>query len=411
MKNPLMKKSKPILYLEQYVHFERRKNNFFIYNAFNHFFWKQNNITDDVLLEVIDKLDNKTEETRVAELHPKDLNNKQIQIFIKKIKQSFSGGLLYNQNLVLPFVPKQNIYIYNDVEYMKVDSEYLLNYHIKLSISEITINTSICKIGTSINPQLFKESNTRQKQFSIYQFLPSILKQIEEFGNLRKINIICYSDSLLNDLKSFIDKLKFVSVCIHVELSYAQKVMDFFGNDYNYFIYFNPVENEIRTFINLCSESNYNCIPYFLIQDQKGINQIDFIQKSYQLPFRLYPVFTGTNQSFFVKYFSKTLSDILSLKPKIKDILTNGVLNRNFFGRVYIDEYANISTLGEMSDLNLKRDSLIDHAYREHKLKGKWFIVRQNLEPCFNCIYHNLCPPISNYELLMNKYNFCNFSK
>ena len=44
--------------------------------------------------------------------------------------------------------------------------------------------------------------------------------------------------------------------------------------------------------------------------------------------------------------------------------------------------------------------------------KGKsWWKLRTNIKPCNNCLYNLLCPPISNYEYVIGKYNLCNIKK
>ncbi len=37
---------------------------------------------------------------------------------------------------------------------------------------------------------------------------------------------------------------------------------------------------------------------------------------------------------------------------------------------------------------------------------------RQDVEPCKDCVFNSLCPPISNYEHVMGKHDLCsNFLK
>ncbi|MBE9468407.1 MAG: hypothetical protein IMY72_08845 [Bacteroidetes bacterium] len=51
---------------------------------------------------------------------------------------------------------------------------------------------------------------------------------------------------------------------------------------------------------------------------------------------------------------------------------------------------------------------LYDAVYREMNIGKNWFKLRTNTKPCCNCLYNTLCPPISNYEYALGKYNLCN---
>lgn len=36
-----------------------------------------------------------------------------------------------------------------------------------------------------------------------------------------------------------------------------------------------------------------------------------------------------------------------------------------------------------------------------------WFLTRQRVEPCRDCVYNRLCCPVSDYKLGMQKFNLC----
>jgi pseudo-rSAM protein len=63
------------------------------------------------------------------------------------------------------------------------------------------------------------------------------------------------------------------------------------------------------------------------------------------------------------------------------------------------------------SDLNKQsigdiNTPLIDMLFYEMSKKLSWFNIRDQ-EPCNNCIYQWLCPPLSGYEQVMAKINLC----
>ena len=40
-----------------------------------------------------------------------------------------------------------------------------------------------------------------------------------------------------------------------------------------------------------------------------------------------------------------------------------------------------------------------------------WLLTRNKVEPCKNCLFNALCPPISNYERVIKQYNLCTIKK
>jgi hypothetical protein len=64
----------------------------------------------------------------------------------------------------------------------------------------------------------------------------------------------------------------------------------------------------------------------------------------------------------------------------------------------------NIQSVGNIDNLNLKQiiyEQITDK-------KSIWIKNKYSLAPCDKCIYNLLCPPISNYELVLGQNNLCN---
>ena len=121
------------------------------------------------------------------------------------------------------------------------------------------------------------------------------------------------------------------------------------------------------------------------------------------------PFFNGDNLKFFKENVFLDKADVFDNKPELKDIYANQIINKQQFGRLTIlnneSMYANVN---EKKLGILGKDSIYDVIYSEIKSVTNWRKVRKNIEPCKNCIYECLCPPVSNYEFVIGKNNLCN---
>lgn len=112
--------------------------------------------------------------------------------------------------------------------------------------------------------------------------------------------------------------------------------------------------------------------------------------------------------SFAISFFSD-LEDILAVPIDRKTIFRHKVLNDNFFGKLTVfpsgEVFANVNcpALG-----NIQESSLKELVYKELTEQDVWLRVRSKEKPCKQCINKDLCPSISNYELVIGKNNLCN---
>ena len=67
------------------------------------------------------------------------------------------------------------------------------------------------------------------------------------------------------------------------------------------------------------------------------------------------------------------------------------------------DTYANVNypALG-----NIYTDSIYDIVCKEIEEGASWFRIR-NQEPCNKCVYQWLCPPPSDFEIVIGRPNLC----
>lgn len=123
--------------------------------------------------------------------------------------------------------------------------------------------------------------------------------------------------------------------------------------------------------------------------------------------FHIVPVYTGSNLEFFKKNVFLTHDDIFSELISMKTLFRRRTLNENDFGKLQIfsngDIYANsfFPVLG-----NISTHSILDIVRKEIRNGQSWLRVR-NQGACYSCIYRDLCPSPSDYELSIGYPNLC----
>ena len=150
------------------------------------------------------------------------------------------------------------------------------------------------------------------------------------------------------------------------------------------------------------------CEYVFDVTSEEDYLQTDRLIDSFGIEkYRINPVYTGDNISFFEENIFLTKEDILSTSMSIKDFLIRHSINLYDFGKINIlpngDAYANINhpALG-----NIYTHSILEIVHREMEEGKSWFRIR-NYEPCNDCVYQLLCPSPSNYEIAIGRHNLC----
>ena len=159
--------------------------------------------------------------------------------------------------------------------------------------------------------------------------------------------------------------------------------------------------------------SNYRTLHWkFAISSEKEyITIINSFKGENVENIELIPFYNGHNMSFFEENVYTDMDDLLAVNVSKKDIFTRQVLNSNLFGKLIImpdgEVFSNMNTL---SLGNLKELSLNDLIHNEFVRKDSWLLKRDK-GVCKECVYRYLCPPLSNYELVMKKFDLCNMVK
>lgn len=132
-----------------------------------------------------------------------------------------------------------------------------------------------------------------------------------------------------------------------------------------------------------------------------------FIEEYHIEKYQLNPVYTGNNIDFFEENIFLSREDILSTSMSMKDFFSKRSINKNDFGKIQImsngDVYANVShpILG-----NIETHSVYTIVQKEIREGKSWLRIR-NQAPCNTCIYQDICPSPSDYEIAIGRPNLC----
>ena len=136
------------------------------------------------------------------------------------------------------------------------------------------------------------------------------------------------------------------------------------------------------------------------------IGQIEKMQNVSIVPF-----FNGSNEDFFQNNVFLTTQDIACLNPSANDVLMNQVLNANFFGNIIIDSNSNVysrfngNSIGKIQ----QGQDIVGFVEQYLQYNDNWFLTRDKISPCSDCLFCYLCPPISNCEISFKRYNLCEY--
>jgi pseudo-rSAM protein len=148
---------------------------------------------------------------------------------------------------------------------------------------------------------------------------------------------------------------------------------------------------------------------HFIVTSLPELESSHEIVRQSEVPsFFFKPFFNGKNFDFFRDHIFITKQDILASRPDQNQVFSRMTINEKDFGKLTVlpdgTVYANLNdpALG-----NISGDSVPSMILKALMDGRSWKRSRSKVNPCRNCLYYFLCPPVSGYELLMKRFNFC----
>ena len=301
-------------------------------------------------------------------------------------------------------MPSDNFNIFERVNNI---SKYITDLYIYINNHTDKKYSQISKIAPSfLYNEYYEELKSEDIQLVIEQLKHTKLRNVNVLGG----NI--YRHPEINKIIEYISELNYL-VVLHVEID--EIINQSINEKFLYYIHIivdeNIIEkNKICFFELFANKKNINFI--FYVDDNNVIEKTYYLIENYNIiNYLIYPIL-NKKKSFIKKCLFQTKKEILESEMTLQDIYLNEKINKNNFGNVLISNNGNIYTnLNYESIGNINFDNILQNITQEFKEKKSWLNTRKKNEPCSNCSLNILCPPISNYELLLNQNNLCYLKK
>lgn len=368
------------LYLEHYVEvtFDNINKTCLLYNTLDY----SKIILKNYNFEIIKKIYNNRYSLKQSKADLKDNNT-----IIKILKNKFLGVVLLSKKKPFIFYPIINVQ--RDLKKFDKISYRQQGYNILENLFEmiIYINGQSNNYYEEIHKLIIagKNSNLVKLTIDIKNYIidkNNINNFLLQLLDLKYIYVIKISYTDYNDLKYNFAKIDNFTIKIIYE--------SFTENE----ILFNEPNTELV--FNVSNETNYYKILNSLTNKIKN--------------FSFEPDIENCKFNFLKKFIFLNKTEILKINLNKKNYDANKILNKNLFGKLIIrdNKIYNAEINGDyITTLNLSLD-LKQILYKSMIATDIWFLTREKVKPCKNCIFKFLCPPISKYELTLNKFNFCN---
>jgi pseudo-rSAM protein len=402
------------LIIETYVHIRLSPRGVLFYNTLDSKVIESDN--SRVLLIADRLLINKN--GYCALIKEEDLKNKDISDFINDLKINFMGDLIPITNSksapiqLFPLLDIQNEISSTSLLSNPAIGKNVLNYLYELNIYLNGTCQNNCEACLDTYKQVTCCRKTSVKKEFELDDIKRIINETKN-SNLGKINILggnILNYSQFDELIEIIAKTR-LSIVLNLHIcNFEKKITTLQQSNItlNLIIDFNSKRDVLKSRISKSIDLKLKTTYIFILSSIKEVEIAESIIKEYKIKkFEFKPFYNGQNIEFFKDEVFLSKDDILVKPISMKTIFRNSILNTNYFGvlsiandgKVYAD--LNKGVIG-----NIYKDSIKDCIFREITEGKSWFQIRNNGK-CKECLYRELCPPISNYETVMDKENLC----
>lgn len=167
--------------------------------------------------------------------------------------------------------------------------------------------------------------------------------------------------------------------------------------------------DELNLLIYELHEFEHQIIWAFILTSEATLKNCKMLIDKYKISnYEYHVLYNGTNLDFLLERRFLNEEDIWKLELGLKDIYTNQILNKNYFGKLTIQADGHIYEDQNAASVGTVYDNLENLLYSLMNNEGAWFRTRLRNGTCRNCVYRFLCPPPSNLEHLLCRDTICN---
>lgn len=320
--------------------------------------------------------------------------------FISWLRNSFSGDLLSIEETP-PIISKPNLDEFN-IEYIELSK--IINLEIYLASD---CKHHCCGCGKYNYQFLFCKKNSFLKcvdEKSIFVYIEKI--SIDRISSISLVggNIWEYVTGL-----DFINKL----ALLDCEITFYVNIRNLIGMDLslmhistcklNILIDESLEFDIVKSFDLEIKKTGIDYTYSIVVKELSNIIENELFNKSIFLPF-----YDG-NDLFFYDYVFLNKSNILNSDLSMREIYNKTHVNTCFMGKLIIDYDGSLYTSFNRKKIgNINQDDMHLIFNKLFDKKALWRLSRKDVPICKDCLYKYICPSISNYELVMNRFDLCN---
>lgn len=410
--------------IEPYVHISLKKNSLLLYNTLSGKALEYNFPNDEKpKIPMVFKKLQSDKNLQVISLTELDLQAPVISGIVKDTRKYFMSELInadFSKGKPVQLNPETTIVKDIDKlnnEFNRSGGEDIMGYLTEISLyinNTCSQNCSVCGAGYRQFPCCASRKNKNgildpvkiQNLFSL--LICASLRNINILGG----DIFAYPE--FEELTAFLNRLRIKKTFYNHYLNFqaeSEKLKQINPRSSLIKILVTyPLNPEgLKTALETVTKTPLRYEFIFIIRDEQEYQQAEEAAKAIQISYYSYqPLYVEENLEFFKENVFIGKNEILTSKPKMRDIHINSVVNKLNFGRLTIfdngDMYANVNEprLGVLG-----KNSVHEVLYKEIVHGKSWRRVHRNVKPCNNCTFQSLCPPLSNYSYAIGRNNLC----
>lgn len=346
------------------------------------------------------------------------LRDETVQRFVNDVKETFSGDCVeLEQECSKPYIFKPTLFLNSNIRIKEDENKVSLGERILQNLHEVTLFfpsscTRNCVSCSSYYRQMNHCTICHEGILKIKDYT-RLIHQIQISG-IQRVNLFAGGNFLHNEyINNILSNLVETTLRKHLYLEYNflnNRCVEFVQQTNSILEILAHSENFNNQLVEDMQKYQCDIVRWNLIVSRDSdIEQLNLLNLPEDISIQIRPFYTGDNYTFFQDFVFFDLEDILSTPIDKKTIFRHRTLNDNFFGKLTIypsgEVYANVNcrVLGNIQDSSLK-----ELLYKEITEGNAWLRIRGNEKPCNQCVNRDLCPSISNYELVIGKNNLCN---
>lgn len=415
---------KTCLYIEPYVHVNIKNHTVFLYNTLN----GERLVVDDSPA-IAALLDEMTQRQNLNAMVVQDtlLEEKNLHGFLETCgNMQLINRYAYskeNEDHKKPVSLPAMMNFHRDREKMALDPERDPGQDIIKYLHRLNIYINSYR-GSHYNTPLFRQAHKQflfpywSQEGSQLEFaaVRRLLEQVKDLGLCRVTllggNIFQYKE--LEDLTAYLAQLPLkTEFGVFYKDIAAQNLEPVDWEALNRVSFKIFVEPQFQTDIlvqglQLLKRFDIDSTCVFAVQSEADADQLEeVIDLTGHRQFLVKPFFNRKNTRFFMENIFIEKSDLGSPVVSKKEIYARSVMNPGAFGQFTV-----LSSGEVYSNVNEKPVGTIHGEVKQlllNELSGGhgWFRLRKNLDPCRSCVYHQICPPVSNYEYALSRNDLC----